>query len=143
MWWMGTQGHTIPQPLLPLALWLALGLALTTRLYLLMKGALSTCVTLSKTLAWPTPSHQQLGSSSLDCPSLSLGPKVPSSNNGRQFSRISLDQPSNRETGVKGRKETEQVLRVLSCLPPAQGRRGLRWGLAMGGRGSVALSAYF
>lgn len=87
---------------------------------------------------WPTPSYQPLDSSPPDCPRLSLGPKVPSSENSCQPNSISLDQPSSREKGRKRRKEAEQLLQ-LSFLPTHSGERGLRGKTATVGRecGSV------
>lgn len=128
-------GHTILWPLPYLASCLALGLALTN---LSTEGALSACVTLSESPAWPTPSHQQLDSSPLDCLSLSLGPKFPSNENSI---RLKASPRTSHPTGRPEEREEKrpQFLEVRHASHPSQVRSSPRQRASgMGGEG-VAL----
>lgn len=102
-------------------------LGLTNKAYLWMTGAASMCATLSKSPAWPTPNHRQLGHSLFQQEQLSAH-------------SLSLDQPPNRERRGKGGKRSVvfMVYTACPCSLPAP-VRGERRGLGMQGRGGMAL----
>lgn len=140
VWWMGPHGHTILWPLPYLASCLALGLALTN---LSTEGALSACVTLSESPAWPTPSHQQLDSSPLDCLSLSLGPKFPSNENSIH---LKASPRTSHPTGRPEEREEKrpQFLEVRHASHPSQVRSSPRQRASgMGGGREWLCSAQF
>lgn len=129
-WNTWPHGHTILQFLPYLASWLALGLALTN---LLMEEALSACVTLTKSPAWPTPSHKQPDSSPLDCLSLSLGSKFPSSeNNVSLIASPRTNHPTGRQE-ERGEKRP-QFLEMCHASHLMQVRNSLRGRVAVTGR---------
>lgn len=102
-------------------------LGLTNKAYLWMTRAASMCATLSKSPAWPTPNHPQLGHSLFQQEQLSAH-------------SLSLDQPPNRERRGKGGKRSVvfMVYTACPCSLPAP-VRGERRGLGMQGGGSMAL----